>query len=97
MNTQSQAHGHRWLRAALGILVLGTCLRVWLGPTTVISPAQAQIPDSGMQRKLLLEETRRTNQLLKEIKQLLEKHTFNVRVDGADNQAQRPISPGSGK
>ena len=90
MQRRYQPQKHRWLHAAITFLVLATCIRVWLGPTSVLEQAQAQIPDSGKQRKMLLEETRRTNQLLNEIKALREDHTFNVRVQGADNQARTP-------
>ncbi|MBI4716256.1 MAG: hypothetical protein HY763_00465 [Planctomycetes bacterium] len=74
-----------WPRAALALLVAATCLRVWLGPIALVEEAQAQIPDSGLQRKQLLEETRRTNELLLEIKQLLATQTLNVRIRSADN------------
>jgi len=52
-----------------------------------VEPAQAQLPDPALQRVRMLEEARRTNELLAEIKALLEKHTFNVRMQGADNPA----------
>lgn len=84
------------LRAVIGLFVLATCLWVWVGPGTILEPARAQIPDSGMQRKLLLEEARQTNLLLTEIKQLLKDHTFNVRIEGADNQADAPAIPRRG-
>lgn len=70
----------------LTTLLFLTCLKIWIGPTPILSPAQAQIPDSGMQRKQLLVEARRTNQLLVEIKQFLATQTLNVRIEGADNQ-----------
>ncbi len=87
MVTQYQLQKRRLLQVGISLFVLLTCIRVWVGPVAILEPAQAQIPDSGMQRKLLLEEARRTNQLLAEIKQLLKTHTFNVRVQGADNQS----------
>jgi hypothetical protein len=81
----------------LAVLVLAICVRVALGPISNLNQAQAQIPDSGLQRKQLLDEAKRTNQLLTEIKQLLTSHTFNVRVQGADNQERGgapPTAPG---
>ena len=85
---------HRWfIRSVIALALLITCIRVWVGPLTMVQPAQAQLPDSALQRKHLLEEARRTNQLLGQIKQLLEKHTFNVRIQGADNQADAPVRP----
>ena len=90
MQTQYQYQKHRLLRGFLLLFVSLTCVRVWIGPTTVIKAAQAQIPDAGLQRKQMLEETRRTNELLTQIVQLLKDHTFNVRMLGADNQADAP-------
>ena len=78
------------LRGLAVLFVLVTLLRVWVGPMGVLAPAQAQIPDSGLQRKLLLDETRRTNQLLAEIKQLMETGTLNVKIQQADEQAVAP-------
>lgn len=86
---------YRWLRVPIGLLILITCLRVWAGPTPILQEAWGQLPDSAAQRKRLLEETRRTNQLLEEIKKLLKDHTFNVRIQGADNQAPAPAVPHS--
>ena len=87
MFTAFQRQKPRFLSQAIAVLVLLTCLRVWIWPAPILPSAQAQIPDSGMQRKLLLEEAKRTNRLLGEIKQILTSHTFNVRIEGADNQA----------
>lgn len=80
---------NRLWKPALYALAVLTCLRVWLGPTQILPQAEAQIPDAGLQRKLLLEEVQRTNELLIEIKQLLTDHTFNVRIAGADNPLER--------
>ncbi|MBN4058910.1 hypothetical protein JYU10_00405 [bacterium AH-315-J04] len=44
----------------------------------------AQVPDSGKQRILLIEQATRTNQLLAEIKQILAKDTLKVQWEGAD-------------
>lgn len=85
MSTASQPHRGRLARHVLVGFVLLSCLRVWTGPLELGNPAQAQIPDSGAQRKRLLEAAQRTNQLLSEIKQVLTSHTLNVRVLGADN------------
>lgn len=87
MKTDSQYRQGAFRTYVLPVLVLLTCLRVWLGPFPIIETAQAQIPDAGLQRKILVEEVRKTNQLLTEIKQLLTSHTFNVRMEGADNKA----------
>ena len=80
----------RW---ALSAFVLFTCLRVWLGPTPMVESAYAQIPDSGLQRKQTIDEIRRTNALLSEIRNLLKDGTFNVRVAGADKKASASAAP----
>ena len=77
-------------RTVIGLGVLLTTIRVWTGPVPLIEPASAQIPDSGLQRQQLLDETRRTNQLLKEIKKILDTGTLNVRFPGADNPSDAP-------
>lgn len=97
MFTRYQPQKRRLLYGAISLFALLTCLRIWVGPATFVEPARAQIPDSGMQRKLLLEEARQTNRLLAEIKQLLENGTFNVRMQGADNQAPAPTVPAGGR
>jgi len=73
------------LRAGLIVFVLASCLRVWVGPVPVLETARAQIPDTGLQRKQIIEASRRTNELLTEIKQLLATGTLNVRIVGADH------------
>jgi hypothetical protein len=76
----------RILKAALwGFLAL-SLIRVWAAPG-LLQRAEAQIPDAGLQRKQLLDEMQRANQLLGEIKALLAEGTLNVKVKGADNQA----------
>jgi hypothetical protein len=80
--------GAMLLRAALSLFILLTCLRVWVGPFPILPEARAQIPDSGLQRKLLLEEAQRTNQLLSDIKRFLESGDLNVRIKGTDNQVR---------
>ncbi|MBU0719228.1 MAG: hypothetical protein KJ749_13335 [Planctomycetes bacterium] len=73
-------------RGVLAVLVVLTWARVWVGPLPVVESARAQIPDvRGSQWTALLEEARRTNQLLDEIKQVLRTQTLNVHIRGADN------------
>ena len=68
MNRPYQHERERWLGRAVALLVLLTCLRVWTGPVFLVPSVQAQLPDPALQRKQLLEESRRTNRLLVEIK-----------------------------
>ncbi len=80
----------RWVRVVVGVFLLLTCIRAWVGDGTIASRVYAQIPDAGLQRKLQLEEARRTNQLLSDIKRVLETGTLHVRLRSADNQADEP-------
>lgn len=55
------------------------------GPLRFLEPAVAQIPDSGLQRKQILAEAVRANQLLGEIKQILSTMAIDLRAATADN------------
>ena len=65
-------------------LLFAIAARLWLGPVDLIDRTYAQIPDSGMQRKLLLDESKRTNQLLSEIAGVLRTQTIKVRLETPD-------------
>ncbi len=73
-----------WGRTIIAIIAIVTLIKVWVGPITIPQEAMAQVPDSGKQRILLLEQAKRTNQLLAEIKQILAKDTLKVQWEGAD-------------
>ena len=90
MKTRFQYQERSWLCSLILFVVLGTCVRVWVGPISFMDEARAQIPDAGLQRKLLVAEAMRTSALLTEIRDLLKTHTLNVRIQGADNQADTP-------
>jgi hypothetical protein len=77
----------RWWQRGLAVLVIVTCLRVWVGPDRFEPVAQAQIPDAGLQRKQMLDEAQRTNQLLSDILAVLRTHTLKVRVESTDKTA----------
>jgi len=77
------------LRATVTLFVILTCLRVWIGPFPLLTEARAQIPDAGLQRKLMLDEAQRTNQLLDDIKRILASGDLHVRIKGADNQENK--------
>jgi len=90
---RSSSGESRFLRCALGVLVLMTCLRVWLGPLSILERAEAQLPDPALQRKQVIEEAQRTNLLLSDIKRILETQTLNVRLQGADNPSDSAATP----
>ena len=93
MSNRCDRRASRWVRGLIAFFVLLTCIRVWVGPVELLPAAQAQRSNPTTQRILLLEEARRTNQLLGEIKQLLESKTLKVRIVGADNKPGAPVLP----
>ncbi len=72
-------------RILLWVFVCVTVWKVWLGSPEVIPVASAQIPDSGAQRRVLIEEVRKANQLLTQISETLRTGTIKVRIIGPDN------------
>lgn len=63
------------------ILLLGViAIQMWSGGPSILPEAQAQIPDTGMQRKQLIDEARRTNELLSDILTQLREKPIKVRV-----------------
>lgn len=84
MNSQNQRRRRSRLETVGIIFVILTCLRVWMGSNTTISSAYAQIPDSGMQRKLMLEEAKRSTEILQDIRRILNTQTLKVSIEGAD-------------
>lgn len=83
-----QPRSHRMVDRLVVFFVVLTCFRIWLGPFPLLEHAEAQIPDAGLQRKQLVDEARRTNELLSDIKRILETQTLQVRLQGADNQGR---------
>ena len=86
---------HRsWPRILVILFLAATCWKVWLGDPQVLPIAAAQIPDSGMQRKVLIDEIRKTNQLITQLAATMKTHTFKVRIEGTDKQATTKRSVG---
>ncbi len=97
MAMDGESKSGRVLRWVAGALLALTCLRVWSGSTEWESRAYAQIPNAGAQRADLLDEVRRTNQLLEEVLSLLRTQTLKVEVRGeagTNVKATRP-TPGA--
>lgn len=90
-NTERRSLIREWL---LPGLIVATCIRVWLIPGGEVLPrAQAQIPDSGMQRKQILSAAQRTNELLTQIADILGSGTIQVRLVDADNTGKAGGAP----
>ena len=83
----------RLLRLAVVVFVLLTCVKVWLGPLELATPAQAQLPDSAAQRLKLIQAAERTNQLLEAILAQLKDGTLNVRPASTDKKSSKPSGP----
>lgn len=71
----------------LVLLVVFTCMRVWVGDLISLPTATAQVPDSGLQRKQLLDEAQRSNQLLSEIADILKNRALKVTPVAADEKS----------
>ncbi len=84
MTEQTKRPGRRFLRVLLGAVLVATCVKVWLGPSTAIPTAQAQIPNAGNQRLQLVNEVRKSNELLAQIALILKSQTLKVEVQGTD-------------
>jgi hypothetical protein len=74
------------------VIVLQALILVgqWLGAPSLVSPAQAQIPDAGGQRQEMIALIKGTNDKLDRLIGILESGKLEVRVAGADeNKAGR--------
>ena len=76
----------RWL---IGLVVL-TCVRIWVGDFISVPQAGAQVPDSGLQRKQLLDEAQRTNALLTEMLDIFKNRSIRVLPAATDGAAAKP-------
>ena len=98
LSDQRTSVAGRVFRVLCGVLLVATCLRVWLGPVTALPQARAQIPDAGLQRRELFKEMQKTNVLLSQILKTMQTQTFKVQMPGADNKQglpARPVRPGT--
>jgi len=89
MTSGQSGRFRKFANSAMMVLVLATCLGVWFRPGLLANTAKAQIPDAGLQRKKLLEAAERTNQLLEEIKAILESHTATLPAPAAEDEQQK--------
>jgi len=96
MAMDGRSRGRRVLRVVAGAALVLTGLRVWTGPTGWESQAYAQIPNAGAQRAELLDEVRRTNQLLEERLTLLRTKTLKVEVQGEAGANAKGTRPATG-
>lgn len=85
MNRLFRRPEQRFWRSFLVVMIVLTCLRIWLGPLEAVPRVQAQLSNPAAQRLTLISEVRQTNELLAEIVRILSHRTLHVRIEGADN------------
>ncbi|HNO77494.1 MAG TPA: hypothetical protein PKN33_05480 [Phycisphaerae bacterium] len=94
MTVQTKRRNRQFLRVLLGAVLVATCVKVWFGPVTAMPTAQAQIPNAGNQRLQLVNEVRKSNELLAQIALILKSQTLKVEVQGTDKtNVGRPRTP----
>ena len=74
----------RALRVLFVLALLMIALQVWVTPLAPFPAAEA-IPDSGAQRAQLLEEAKRTNELLARLVEHLEKRPVRVTIESTSS------------
>ncbi len=85
MTSQSHRRKRNLLETVCVTFVILTCFRVWVGPVSANAQRPTTLPDSALQRKLQLEELKRSNEILQDIRRILTSQTLKVRIEGADN------------
>jgi len=89
MNETISARWLRWCLTAIAVLLAVIAIELSVSIRPFTPSAQAQIPDSGMQRNQLLEAQRQTNAKLDAILKHLRTQTIKVKVLGTDKEAKR--------
>lgn len=82
----------RMILTALTLLLAIIAVELWAFAPDTTHRASAQIPDTGMQRKLIVDETKRTNELLEQILDHLETKPIRVHLiadEKSDTEGQR--------
>jgi len=77
----------RGILCALTVLLTIIAIELWVGRPDSVMTAQAQIPDTALQRREIVEETRRTNALLEQILEHLKTKPVQVTIK-ADERKQ---------
>ena len=85
----------RGVLVALTVLLTVIAIELWAGRPDMVPAAQAQVPDSGAQRNQIIEDGRRTNQLLEQILEHLRTKAVKVSIADTDKAKDggRPAKP----
>ena len=70
------------------VMLAAIALRLWMMPSDVLPKVQAQVADSGAQRFQIIEQAKRTNELLGEIHQTL-KGTLKVQLEDQKHEQEQ--------
>jgi len=76
-------------RPWMALMVWAIFLGVAVGPFSALSTARA-IPDAGFQREKLVEQVKKTNELLEQLIKLLRTEKVHVRVEKARQEPPAP-------
>lgn len=76
----------RGVLTALAVLLSVVAVELWVAMPGAPPAAQAQIPDTGLQRQNLVQETQKTNELLQKIYDQLKSGTVKVKMETADKR-----------
>jgi len=77
----------RWTRRLLcviAVLLAVIAVELWQGRPSMLPRAEAQIPDTALQRENIVREARKTNALLAQILEHLRSKPIKVEMDGTD-------------
>lgn len=74
----------RRLLSVIAVLLAVLMVELWAQRPDTVPSAQAQIPDTGLQRQQLVEEQRRTNELLSAVLEHLRTKPIKVRVESSE-------------
>ncbi len=88
----------RGLLTALTALLAVIAVELWAGRPSDLPAAHAQIPDTGLQRKVIADEAQQTNRLLEQILEHLQSKPIRVRVVADERSgSKRSTSPAAGR
>lgn len=98
MNTSRDSRYVKTVLTLIAVALVAIMIELATLIPTILPAAQAQIPDSGMQRKEMTEAIERTNQKLDDLKDVLRTQVLKVRVvaTDTDKKTAQPLKPVSG-
>lgn len=98
MNTLRDSRYVKTVLTLIAIALVAIMIELATLIPTILPTAQAQIPDSALQRKEMTEAIERTNQKLDDLKDVLRTQVLKVRVvaTDTDKKTAQPLKPVSG-